>query len=79
MLSNKAKRDLYDMFGVEGLRGRVQKSHSSDDNIPHRRSHNINKSSDRDNNSRDEDFNEMFKQFVNIGEKRSIKYFFKII
>jgi DnaJ-class molecular chaperone len=76
VLSNKAKRDIYDMFGEIGLKGTIEKNSSSE------RSNSRNKSQVDENNekeftkkekdSSDGNLDEMFKVFVNIGEQTSI-------
>lgn len=76
VLSNKTKRDIYDMFGEIGLKGEVEKNSSSE------RSNSPNKSKVDENNekeftkeekdSSDGNLDKMFKVFVNIGEQKSI-------
>ncbi len=76
VLSNKTKRDIYDMFGEIGLKGEVEKNSSSE------RSNSPNKSKVDENNEKEftkkekdssaGNLDEMFKVFVNIGEQKSI-------
>jgi DnaJ-class molecular chaperone len=76
VLSNKAKRDIYDMFGEIGLKGTIEKNSSSERSNSRNKSevdeNNQKKFTKKEKDSRDGNLDEMFKVFVNIGEQRGI-------